>query len=351
MHPRKWAMPDLTPIRIRGKRTATEAEKWHSGRQRKVRQLVSLPPSEYSSGGRSTPSLARATAKRSRKRADTSLSRLEQLPTEILQSVFEYSSNVDLPLASPRLASQLGSGVLYHQLTTHVLGEVLGSQAAHQSNSDISHAMRLMNCKFFTWPFFKAWLHGEFDRRKLQVEWEEAVGQKDDLKETLRRRDEWTWYRLGPSPALPPPSKLLRRPFTDDNVHLLKFLIGFFRGDCDALSPVYLEQVQEGLGQAVEDGAGDALNAFFCLGAHVDTELLRKAVIDAGCDKDVIQRLIACTTHLTSEPVGVDFLDPALWAWADKVKASGDDRGLWLVERLQSAARDSGQGSGDAEAK
>lgn len=295
-------------------------------------------------------SLVRAVARRSRKRPDPSLSRLEQLPTEMLQSIFGYSANVDLPLTSPRLASQLASGVLHHQLTSQILHEVLGGHQLGKSAA-LSRALRLMNCKFFTWDFFRAWLHSEFDRLALQSEWEESIGPQTDAPDATRRKEEWTWYRLGPSPVLPPPSKLLRRPFMDDNVQLLKFMIGFYRGEPEKLDAVYSEVVQDGLQQVVEDGVGDALNAFFCLGAQVNTELLRKAVIDAGCERDVVQRLISRTTHLTSEPAGVDFLDPALWAWADKAKARGDGRGSWLIEQLKSAARDSGQGSSSAEAK
>lgn len=345
----------MTPIRVRGKRTATKDEKWYAGKQRKPRRHGSLPASDRSSSGRSISSLGRAAARRSHKRVDRDLSRLEQLPTEMLQSIFEYSVNVDLPLASPRLASQLASKVLYHQLTSEILHEVLGGESSGASSggscANVAFAIRLMNSKFFTWPFFQCWLHGEFERNAWQGEWEEAVGQDVGSSEGLRRQEEWTWRRLGPPGSLPPPPKLLRRPFTQDNIQFLKFMIAFFREGPETLESVYMESVQEGFQQAVEDGVGDALNAFFCLGARVDTEMLRKAVIDASCDKDVVQRLITRTTHLTSEPVDVDFLDPALWAWADRAKVRDIDIGSWLIEQLKAAARDSGQEGGSLEAK
>ena len=341
----------MTPIRIRGKRAASKEEKWHAGKQRRPARHGLFPASECSSSGRSTSSLVRAAARKSRKRVDPDLSRLEQLPTEMLQSIFEHSANLDMPLVSPRLASQLASRFLHHQLASQILHQALGGQQSDGHNINNSGAMRLMNSKFFTWPFFRTWLHNEFARQKLQSEMEDAVGHDAESQEGLQRQEEWTWYRLGPPATLPPPSKLLRRPFTADNVQFLRFMIGFFHAEPETLGPVYSEIVQDGLQQAVEDGVGDVLNAFFCLGAQVDPELLRKAVIDAHCEKDVVQRLISRTTHLNNEPVDVDFLDPALWAWADKAKANGDEKGPWLIEQLQSAARDSGQGEGNVEPK
>lgn len=336
----------MTPIRVRGKRTATKEEKWHAGKQRKPYRHGSASASDRSSSNRSTSSLAKAAARKARRRTDPTLSRLEQLPTEMLQSIFEFSANVDLPLVSPRLSSQLTSGVLQQQLTSQVLHQALETTNLGVSSVDVAHAMRLMNSRFFTWPFFQAWLHSEFDRLAFRKEWEDTIGENDDASVSRQRQEEWTWYRLRPSPSLPPPSKLLRRPFTADRVRFLKFMIATFRDDPESLDAVYCEFVQDGFHRAVEDGAGDALSAFFCLGAQIDTELLRKAVIDAGCVKDVVQRLISRTTHLTSEPLDVDFLDPALWAWAEKARAKGDEAGSWLVKQLRTAARDSGQGGG-----
>ena len=339
-------MPDMTLILIRGKRTATKEEKWHAGKRRKTVRQASPPVPEPSSSGRTTYSQVRAPAKKSRKRVDPSLSRLEQLPTEIIQSIFEYSANVDLPLASPRLASQLASRVLQHQLTSNILQAVIGDP---HGTHDLSEAMRLMNCKFFTWPFFKAWLHNHFDRLALQDEWDSSGG--GDEGDT-RSRETWIWIKLRPPLALPPPSKLLRRPFTSDRVQHLNTMVERYHYEPERLDAVYPELVQDGLQQAVEDGAGNALYALFVLGAQVDTELLRSAVIDSGCQKCLVQKLITRAKHPRHHaPVIVDFLDPILWAWADKARATGDEKGSWLIEQLKFAAQHSGQGGGDVAGK
>ena len=280
-----------------------------------------------------------------RKRFAPALSRLESLPTEMLQSIFEYSANVELPLVSPRLASQLASGVLHHQITSQILHEILNDQHAKASASSVVSAQRLMNSRFFTWSFFTRWLYSEFERQALLDEWRGAMGEDADTSNNLQLQ-EWIWYRLHPSPALPPPMKLLRRPFTEDTVQFVKFMVNSFREEPETLGFLYREAVQEGLQQVVEDGVGHALNAFFSLGAQIDTELLRKAVIDSGCEEEVVRRLITRTIHLTTAVVDVDFLDPALWSWADKAKARGDRKGPWLIEQLKSAARDAGQDKG-----
>lgn len=260
----------------------------------------------------------------------------------MLQSIFEYSANVNLPSVSPRLASQLASGVLQHQITSHILHGVLDDQYAKGSATKVASALRLMNSKFFTWPFFTRWLYDEFEQRHLLDEWREAMGDEVEASNTLQLQ-EWTWYRLRPSSALPPPIKLLRRPFTEDRVQFLKFMINSFREEPETLGFLYREAVQEGLQQVVEDGVGHALNAFFSLGGYVDTELLRKAVIDSGCEEEVVERLIARTICLRTAVVHIDFLDAALWSWADKAKARGDKKGSWLIEQLKLAARDAGQ--------
>ncbi|KAK3690601.1 hypothetical protein LTR37_019097 [Vermiconidia calcicola] len=327
---------EMTPIRVRGKRKGTRAEKWNYGKQRKVSRSSSHTPTEQSSGSHAISPSTRSSSRRRRKRHDRELSRLEQLPTEVLQTIFELSANVDLPLASPQLALQLGSRHLYHQLTTKVLHSVLRSSVLRSSDvtsSDLSAAMRLMNSKFFTWSFFQSWLLEEFRRFELQGVWEEKVS--NAIGEN--RHTNCAWRMLQPHDDLLPPRKLLRSPFTADKVEFLAFLLSS-RLEPYRLDPFYTELAKEGLHQAVSQGAGNHLSLFWDLGIQPDTELLRQAVIDTGCDKSTVRKLVTRAAGLP-EQNDVDFLDPALWSWAEKARTAGDERGPWLMELLRDSAR------------
>ena len=331
-------MTTMTPIRVRGKRHATRAEKWNSGKQRQPVHGKSITSSEPDSSAQSTSSEAKSQSRRRRRRVSHELSRLEELPTEVLQTIFENSANVNLPLASPRLSSQLASQHLYHQLTSSILQPVLGGKRS--TPSELAAAMRLMNSMFFTWTFFKDWLYDRFEALGLLHEWQDAV-ESGSATMQPERQGEWTWYKLRPHSGLLPPKKLILGPFTYDKVRFLRFLTSSYREDPDQIDPLYRELAIDGLRQAVSEGAGEALPAFWTLGVEPDTELLRHAVIDSGCEKNVVQRLVTRVVHLASEPIDVDFLDPALWSWADK--AGGDGKGSWLMEVLKDAARASGR--------
>lgn len=326
-------MSSMTPVRIRGKRSATPMEKWNHGKQRKT--IQSRTPSERSSSVLSSSSDAKSSRRRERKQPHPHLSRLEVLPTEILHAIFEFSANPDMPLASPRLASQLDSRHLYHELTSRILQPVIEDRAG--SKAELKNAMRLMNSKFFTWQFFKEWLRAEFEARGLLQEWQDADPPTDATPVQAELWARWSWNRLRPHIRLSPPKKLLKGPFTEDKVRFLTFVTSTFRDDQDQLDPLYLELARDGLEQAITEGAEEALPSFWTLGLQTDTELLRLAVIHAGCKKEIVRRL------LTRAKVHVNFLDPDLWSWADKARMSGDERGPWLMAQLKRASRGLGR--------
>ena len=330
----------MTLMKVRGKRGAPKEVKWNYGKQRKLRP-GSTTASSRSSSTCSTPSTESISRRRGKKRV-VELSRLEELPTEVLQAIFEYSANLELPLASPRLASQLASRHLYHSLTSIILEPVLDKNIYFEA--DIHAAMRLMNSKFFTWPFLQSWLQEEYEALRSLSEWQTAFGPRYGIEVgpvSVEQQEEWTWQTLRPSPRLAPPVKLLRGPFTQDNIRLLKFLIRKFRVNPEEIDPMFTERAKEGLQQAVLEGANDVLSAFWIFGMQPDTELLRLAVIDSGCDKELVRSLVNRVYNMTSGPVDMNFLDPALWSWAEKAHANGNEKGPWLKDLLKDAARES----------
>ncbi|KAK5129008.1 hypothetical protein LTR85_000341 [Meristemomyces frigidus] len=354
-------MPAMTPIRVRGKRGATKTEKWHAGKKRKASR-DSLPAlSAQLLGAVSVSSAAPSTASsRKCKRRRPQLSKLEELPTEILQDIFYYSANIDLALASPGLQAQLSSPHVYLKHTSRILQPILGNCGNSMADdADLSAAARLLNCKFMTWNFFKLWLD----------EWWEPQKRPHGISMGEDRVDEYRnlWLLSNPSVGLLPPRKLLHGPWTEDRVNFLRVLSTTV-GHLPALSPVLGEIAHEGLGQAVTEGSEKAVSCLLRMGVNRDTEVLRRAVIDYGCNEAIVHALlwqrsseyyaggeprerlggveVSSSTSQPADEAAIDYLDQALWSWAEKARTNGDRKGEWLVALLKMKARPLGLAGG-----
>ncbi|KAK3057232.1 hypothetical protein LTR09_002271 [Extremus antarcticus] len=329
-------MSDLTPIRIRGKRKAIAAEKWHHGKRRKATSTESSAPSEQNFGAQFDSGARNQLSRKQRKPRRRQLSRLEQLPTEVVQHIFELSENIELPSTSPILASQLSSPHLYLQTTVRLMGPILD---AHDCKThELTEVTRLMNSKFFTYAFFTDWLSKDIDRPNLLPPNQACLGYQNndpDMRKQLLR----TWQQLKPSKALQPPRKLLSAPFTADNLNLWELITSHItRGMSIEHWPHLVEQARTGLQQAVAEQSMKALDLFWHMGLKPDTELLRQAVVEIGCDRNVVFSITNRVMFLAQQfafTADMDWLDPELWSWIDKAEARGDARGMWLKEILQ----------------
>ena len=305
---------DLTPMRIRGKRNVARSEK-----PPRLRRKVRNAHLEVSSiqDGEAHP--------RKRRRREPLLSRLETLPTEILQTIFLDAANIHLALASPNLSAQLSGKHLHTVMMDHVLGRVLDSDAQKPEERCLIDAVRLLNCRFVTWPVFNAWLS----------EYRQSTGLEEATMYSLPHRLARTlWLDLKPSTHLLPPRKLLQGPWTEEKCHLLDVL------SSQVVSPAALdlisgEMANAGLRQAVAEGSERAVKLLLRMTLDVETDIVRLAVIDSGCAWGVVSELLAYTGGTTS----VDWLDRDLWTWAEKAKIGGDVKGPWLMKLLKQCAR------------
>ncbi|RMX81422.1 hypothetical protein D0867_16283, partial [Hortaea werneckii] len=212
-------MPSLTPIRVRGKRTAAKDEKWNAGKKRKASRLN--PSSHWAAADDTSypPS-------RKRKRRTRTLAFVEELPTEILQNIFYFSGNLNLALASTSLQSQLSM----------------------EEDTDVATASRLLSYKHAS---------------------EQSQSAEDYLA---------IWQGQRPSPKLLPPLKILHGPWTQDKVDFLA-LMAVTEPDLPSLSPIHGEAAYLGLTQAVAERSFDAVAQLLRFKPSVDTEMLRRAVI------------------------------------------------------------------------
>ena len=281
------------------------------------------------------------------KRRRLDLSALEQLPTEMVQAIFVQSGNLALPMSSPDLVAQLSGRQLQWELTCDALSHVVSQSdenATSATSTELSDATRLLNSRFMTWSFFQTWLDHESDARNLDIS-EPRV--PSDEQWHSRYAD--IWVALQPSSRLSLPTKIVRGPWTVARISFLK-VFSLYPDACSTpLDGIVAEVAYEGFEQAIEKQCLEGIKLLRKLQVKPDQELLRKAVIDHGCDKSIVLYLLqwfvvdiircnvsaaADTTSMISRPE-VDFLDPMLWAWTEKAKAVGEPKGQWLTAILR----------------
>ncbi|KXT03879.1 hypothetical protein AC578_8918 [Pseudocercospora eumusae] len=315
---------DFTPVKVRGKRGALSAEKWRAGKRRDPELQTRPAPVSTSTA------VSRASSSRPRKRRrDTEPdSPLEALPAEILQEIFDYAANVDLAIVSRQLALKLSkSRHLQIELTSRLLTPVLDSHG-NASGRDLAAATRLLNSRFMTWDFFKTWLQGYSANVALSI----ARADDDSHWQSI-------WAALNPASELLPPNKLFLRPFTDAKLAFLRTLAQNIT-DLHGLNAAYAEHAQEGLMQAVTDGNAQFVSVILGMGARTNTELLRVAVADSGCHREIVENLVRhVNVGNASGGAMLDVLDPVLWQWAERAQEQGNYNGEWLVALLQKEQR------------
>jgi hypothetical protein len=346
LHQVLWLMLNITtgmtPIRVRGKRTGTKAEKWNA---RKQRGHVH----NHAVDGALTEVLSQASSVASHrtKRRRVALSRLEELPNEMIQAIFVDSGNLDLPLASRAIAAQLSGQQLQWELTLRTLAPIIHrADDAAATSCELALAARLLNSRFMTWHSFRQWLLHQAVQSDADHIVDPPFQPEPRDNEVSQYADIWTSLRL--SPGFMPPAKVLRGPWTEDAVQFLR-VFSLYPGGCTSpLDGIAAEVAYDGLSSAVQHASTEAISLLRNLHIQPDQELLRKAVIDYGCDRKIVLYLLQwCVTELlrwTAGPVNretyhprivIDFLDPVLWAWAEKASAAGISTGGWLIQTLK----------------
>ena len=150
---------NLTPVRVRGKKHRSRpTSKRHTsgvvsqsnpkprGRPRMKLQDMASGTGNHHAVFRNTSDVSLAISSSE----NSPLSSLEGLPTELLQAIFLFCSNLNLPLASPHLHHALTSGGIRTQLTITAFGSDSGAQ------EDYEHRNALLRQKWMTFDFLRA---------------------------------------------------------------------------------------------------------------------------------------------------------------------------------------------------
>jgi large subunit ribosomal protein L14e len=210
----------------------------------------------------------------------------------------------------------------------------------------------VMTSRFFTWPFFLAYVQKAHDTLlKLRGEgWAETSVKFPDATYFDKL---WPFKftkvtYLGFASRFLIPEKLLHGPWTDDKASLLYVLVSF-GGQILWHETVAGETAKEGLKEAVEAGnerAVAALSVLLGIERAITTEDLRHVVVTCGCDLSLLRHVLfsaqisysmfASIRPGPSRP-DIDFHDPVLWQWADEEEAAKTGKGEILKDMLKRA--------------
>lgn len=415
---------DLTPIRVRGKRGNAAVLKDFQKRSR-TREASGSSPENSGSPARGGNDRQADNQPSQTSRRRIKLSVFEKLPTELIQFIFLESGNLALPECSPHLARILSSKVLYlefswrafshgaphfddvydrleleadtaddySELKSRIKDEVFMQLRfdAFKSYRNPDLQARLMNARFFTWPFFldlirkghpifqqdilalHAALVDRNPRMMLKEKWwieasaDEIAGgmmerftldEDSSLTPYFKRGYRIPWFIVERGVALP--EKVLSWQWTDEQESLLRCLVQSGAG----INPSWtLEYQARGLfGQrAMEDHQPRglpipvdviheavrsrrywAVYVFVCiLDQPVTIELVKTAIDIEPFPYNMVQNLLWSLQFASRD---MDTLDPAIWKWLEEreekdQEIAADMSASWTAEECISLAK------------
>ncbi|KAF2857132.1 hypothetical protein K470DRAFT_261096 [Piedraia hortae CBS 480.64] len=327
---------DLTPIYIRGKRRS----------KRKDNQPDHLPPSLRSHKRHQPHRIPPAQQK------TNPPSRLELLPTEVIQSIFLLSKNISLPLTSPTLKDQLTSPYMFTRFMDVTMrpltGNILPSQA------EVADARSVLNARFVTFGFFVGWVSqflGSGAGGCIAVAvagtggpttgptTSTAVSEAGPTSSPAPGGSEGgaaaaqliTTPLMSVFPRLPP-SKLLHGPWCESKISFLRLFSPSPNGAAVS-SPDY-PLARRGLFDAIVAGEFEAFTLLLRLGVSADLEVLRAVVMGESCGGEFVRVVLERVSEGWGE---VDVLDQKLWEWVEEAERRGEGKAGVVRGLLQGA--------------
>ncbi|KAJ4381220.1 hypothetical protein N0V86_003569 [Didymella sp. IMI 355093] len=322
--------PDLhlTPIKIRGKK--------------RKNTHPSIPANAISSSS-STPSIAqpqqarhKKLKKRLHKHTVAAMPTLLGLPQELLELIFLHSMNTSLPLASPLLGRKLSSTAVTLEFTMRTFFHTVDHTTNYRDRkkrSDARAQSDLLTRRFFTWDFFRKYVQRSHDE---MVKLRGKAWEKTGVEVPGLNMFDGLWpFRFMKIPYLAfadgfhIPEKLLHGPWDEDKTNLLYVLVSL-SGEIDWQGSMAGETAKLGIRGAIEqrdERAVAALATLLGVPKQIDTGLLRYAVVECGCNVNILRHLLF-NAQILAQNVSkdqLDFLDTRLWAWAD---AHGEKGGV-----------------------
>ena len=224
--------------------------------------------------------------------------------------------------------------------------------------ADAAAVSRMLQCKWMTWDLFRDVVQ-EIHRRKSPPsrnaspsDSDSDDSDNDDERLAVpvpnfshpQNQPRLPYLTLSSSVQLP--QSLLHEPWTTQKLDYLKYLV-WSGCSIDWTSSSRGETATAGLTTAISTHSHTAV-ALLCsppINVIPTTTLLKLAVMDHNCNPSVVFYLLAASlrAHIVSRASedtaapDVNFRDPSLWHWVERVEKSGNAKGRWLKEVLRFA--------------
>lgn len=257
------------------------------------------------------------------------------LPQELLELIFLYSMNTSLPLASPLLGRKLSSTAVMLEYTMRTFFHSVDHTTNYRDRKkrgDPRAQSELLARRFFTWEFFRKYVQRSHD---AMIALRGKAWEKTGVAVPGLKLFDGLWpFRFTTIPYLAfadgfcIPEKLLHGPWDEEKVNLLYVLVSL-SGEIDWEGSMAGETAKLGIKEAVteeNERAVAALATLLGVPKQIDTGLLRYAVLECGCNINIMRHLLF-NAQILAQNVSkdvLDFLDTRLWAWADANGEKGD---------------------------
>jgi hypothetical protein len=268
--------------------------------------------------------------------------------------IFQLCNDISLPLSSYVFARDLSYRHTYLRFAIDTLSRDVTSEIKTANATAVS---RMLQCKWMTWDLFKDVVQ-EIHKRKSPPSRNSSPSDSDTDDSDNDEDDTQTQQLAIPvpnfshpqnQPRLPYlalsssvqlPQSLLHEPWTSPKLDFLKYLV-WSGCSIDWTSSSRGETATAGLTTAISTHSHTAV-ALLCsppINVVPTTTTLKIAVMDHNCNPSVVFYLLAAAlrAHIVSRASGdsapdVNFRDPSLWHWVERVEKSGNKKGRWLKD-------------------
>ncbi|KAF2126716.1 hypothetical protein P153DRAFT_68590 [Dothidotthia symphoricarpi CBS 119687] len=266
---------------------------------------------------------------------------LERLPTELTQSIFLYSGlNMAMAQASHCIGRHLSNEYMYNAVCDQYLTTNLDDRV-EQSKAQTA----IFASPWMTWTFFKKWIIRTYESKGCLCGLTPDEGCVDEQWPPNFEDATTMVFSRGHLPRLAfihgrLPTKLLHKPWTEDKIQFLRFLLWLTSMTVDWKDPEVYRLVSEGRRQAFLDQNLEAVELFNHnrrLGKPPCLSAVRFAVTDAGCNRSIVYDTIlsAYLWGLRGHSWQCSELDK----WCENRIRVGDSKGQWLKTMLDECRR------------
>lgn len=263
------------------------------------------------------------------------LAPIELIPVEITQNVFLQILDLNFPLASHIIAVKLADKYIYRHVCDYAFGHEIPFDIAkpkHRSTCEIKlYQSQLFALRWMRWEFFQDHTSQRMAPWACGYHCDDKGGKSGVICNCtfpdcqLRRRGDETSTLL-PKIYRPIPQKLLHGPWTDDKIKFLNGLLRMSTMSVDWTDKDAVRIAVKGKREAILQRNLDAVHLFSRvrrLGKAPNIELVKFAVMEAGCDRSVVFDLIVAAMdwgHRRWNDVELD-------QWVVKKEREGDLKG------------------------